>query len=133
MRYGAERLPVVIENVSDKPVQVWAEGNSMGDETLTFEVTGPDGKTIVVRPIGKDYAKNILRTERLLPGEKCVRDVSYNSTPPQWEGFPSPAVGRPYKATLRAILTQAPVANNKNSELWAGKAVSPPQDVVFER
>ena len=133
LRHSAEQFPVVIENVSDKPVQVWAEGNSMGDEILTFEIAGPDGKTWTVRPIGKEYGKNIFRTERLLPGEKAVRDVRYNANPPQWEGFPSPASGRPYKATIRAILTQAPIPNNKNPELWAGKAVSQPQEITFQQ
>src|SRR5579871_3928564 len=51
VRYGTEQFPVVIENVSDKPIQVWAEGNSIGDETLTFEVKGPDGQPHIVRPV----------------------------------------------------------------------------------
>jgi hypothetical protein len=131
LRYATERFPVVIENISDKPVQIFAEGNSMGDEILSFEITGPDGKTTVMRPIGKEYFKNIFRTERLLPGEKAVRDVNYNANPPQWEGFPSPATGKPYKATMRAILTQAAIPNNKNTELWAGKVASPALEIKF--
>lgn len=133
VRYGNERFPVVIENVSNKPLQVWAEGNSIGDATLTFEITGPDGKTTVVRPIARGYSKNILRTQRLLPGEHSVREINYHAGSPQWEGFPSLADGKPYKVTVRAVLTQTPIPDNKNPELWVGKAVSAPQEVVFER
>jgi predicted DNA-binding protein (UPF0251 family) len=37
------RFVVVVENVSPAPVYFWAEGNSEGHGTLSFEVTGADG------------------------------------------------------------------------------------------
>ena len=41
LRYATERFPVVIENVSDHPVQIFAEGNSWGDEILVLRSLDP--------------------------------------------------------------------------------------------
>src|SRR5689334_15059241 len=50
------RFVVVVENVSAADVYVWAEGNSEGHGTLSFEVTA-GGKKSVVKRVEKGWGK----------------------------------------------------------------------------
>jgi hypothetical protein len=123
--YGL-RFAVVVANASDRDVYVWAEGNSEGHGTLSFEVTGPDGKRVVVRRVAREWGKNILRAEKVAPGGYHVRVVEYD--PPagkdaEWEGFPFGGADR--EVTLRAVFEQPKPERGGKLMPWAGRVVSP--------
>lgn len=126
-----DRFEVVIENVSSRPLQVWAEGNSAGDETLSFQVSDASGHVTVVQPVSREYTKNLMQTVRLMPGETCIRSVYYNTNPPSWIDFPRPATGQPIKTTMRAILNQPGPPSKQNPELWNGRTTSAPLEVSW--
>ncbi len=123
--YGL-RFVVVVENVSAADVYLWAEGNSEGYGTLSFELTGPDGKKVVVRRADRAWGKNVLRLERLAPGGYHVRVVEYDppaGKDPEWDGFPF--AGKDRDVTLRAVFEQPKADQAGKLTPWAGRVVSP--------
>jgi hypothetical protein len=125
---------VVVENVSQADVYVWAEGNSEGHGTLSFEVTGPDGKKAVVKRVPREWSKNIVRLEKLTPGGYHVRAVEYDPPPGkerEWEPFPFGPKGSRVEVTLRAAFEQPKADWNGKLTPWAGRVVSPEYKVVL--
>jgi hypothetical protein len=130
---------VVVENVSNTDVYVWAEGNSAGYSTVSFEATGPEGgKTIIKRePIV--WGKNIIRAERVIPGGYHVRSIEYDTLPgktPQWESFPFGAKESRREVTLQAIFEQSKVEQPRKDKdekltIWSGRIVSIPLKVIL--
>jgi hypothetical protein len=130
--YGL-RFAVVVANVSAADVYVWAEDNSEGHGTLTFEVAGADGKPTVVRRVQREWGKNIMRAERLAPGGYHVRVVEYDPVPdrkPEWEGFPFGGADR--EMTLRAVFEQPKADWAGKLTPWAGRVVSPAYTVRLQ-
>ena len=112
---------------------LWAESNSEGHGTLSFEVEAGGTKTAVKR-IGQDWSKNILRLEKLAPGGLHTRVVEYDTLTgktPQWEAFPFGAKGSQLEVTLRAALEQKKADGNGKIALWSGRVVSPEYKVTL--
>jgi hypothetical protein len=130
---------VVVENVSTADVYVWAESNSSGSSTLSFEVTDLDGTKTIVKRIPIDFSKNILRAERLAPGGFHVRAIEYDTLPGKtahWEMFPFGAKDSRKEVTLRAVFEQSKIELLKKEKdeklaIWSGKVVSAPFKVVL--
>ena len=127
------RFVVVVENVSPADVYVWAEGNSEGHGTLSFEIEA-GGKKTAARRIGQDWSKNILRMEKLAPGGIYARVVEYD-TPTgktsQWEPFPFGAKDSRLEVSLRAVFEQKKADWNGKVAPWAGRVVSPDYKVTL--
>jgi hypothetical protein len=125
---------VVVGNISKADSYVWAESNSAGDSTLSFELTGPDGIKTIIKRIPIDYAKNIIRAERVAPGGFHVRAIEYDTLPgktPQWESFPFGAKESRREATLQAIFEQPKKGLGEKLAIWSGKVVSAPCKIVL--
>jgi hypothetical protein len=125
---------VVVENVSKADLYVWAESNSAGDSTLSFEATGPDGIKTIIKRIPIDYAKNIIRAERVAPGGYHVRAIEYDTLPgktPRWENFPFGAKESRREVTLRAFFEQPKKDLGEKLAIWSGKAVSEAYKVIL--
>jgi len=132
--YGL-RFFAVVENVSKGDVYVWAEENSEGHGTLSFEVTGPDGKKAVVRRTPREWSKNVIRLEKLAPGGYHVRVVEYDGRPGKdrdWEPFPFGPKDSQVEVTLRAVFEQPKADWNGKLAPWAGRAMSPEVKVVLQ-
>lgn len=130
--YGL-RFVVVVENVSAGDVYLWAESNSEGHGSLSFEVTAGGKKTAVQR-IGRVWSKNILRLEKLGPGAVHTRVVEYD-TPvgkaPQWEPFPFGVKNSQLEVTLRAVFEQKKTDGNGKLAPWSGRVASPEYKVTL--
>jgi len=123
--YGL-RFVVVVENVSAGDVYVWAEGNSAGHGTLSFEVAEAGGANAVVRRVGRVWTKNILRLEKLAPGGYHVRVVEYDppaGKDPEWEAIPF--AGKDREVTVRAVFEQPKADWGGKLAPWAGRVESP--------
>ncbi|VTR95087.1 Uncharacterized protein OS=Pedosphaera parvula (strain Ellin514) GN=Cflav_PD0053 PE=4 SV=1 [Gemmata massiliana] len=123
--YGL-RFVVVVENVSPENVYVWNEGNSEGHGTLSFEIEAGGKKTVVSR-VGRDWSKNILRLEKLVPGGLHTRVVEYDTLTgkrPQWEAFPFGAKDSRLDVTLRAVFEQKKSDGDAKLTPWAGRVAS---------
>lgn len=127
------RFVVVVENVSPADVYVWAEGNSEGHGTLSFEFEA-GGKKTAVRRIDREWSKNVLRLEKLAPGGLHARVVEYDTPAgkaPQWEAFPFGAKDSQIEATLRAVFEQKKADWNGKLTPWAGRVASPDYKVTL--
>jgi hypothetical protein len=114
-------------------VYVWAEDNSEGHGTLTFEVAGADGTKAVARRVAQAWKKNIVRLEKLAPGGYHVRVVEYDPRPgatPEWEGFPFGGADR--EVTLRAVFEQPKADWAGKLTPWAGRVESPTYTVRLQ-
>lgn len=126
------RFFVVIENVSSDDVFIWAEGNSEGHGTLSFELEAQDGTKATVTRVEQVWSKNIPRAVRLVPGGQHVRAVDYD--PPagkaaDWTPFPFGKRNAGRVMTLRAAFEQAKSATKL--KVWAGRVTSPACKVVL--
>jgi len=129
------RFFVVVENVSAVDTYVWAEGNSDGNDTLSFEVIGPDGAKRVIRRTTIDFSKNVPRAARLAPNGFQVWAVNYDPPPDrmaEWDAFPFGAKNTRHEVTLRAVFEQPKKEWGEKLAIWAGRVVSPTYKVVLE-
>jgi hypothetical protein len=85
-RYPArDHFFVVIQNTSPEPIVIRDEDDV--NRALHFEVTTPEGKTIVLYRTGRNYSKYVENEIRLAPGEVTVREIYYGR---DWDAFPFP-------------------------------------------
>jgi hypothetical protein len=101
---------------------VWAEGNSEGQRTLSFEVATGGVKSLVKR-VEREWSKNILRLERLAPCGLHAGLVEYRSAPgkpAEWGTFPFGAKESKVEVTLRAVFEQRTEDRKGKLTPWAG-------------
>ena len=125
---GFLNLQVILTNVSQKPVTIWAQGSSWSHENMSFEVTRNGVKRHIVRePIGWD--SNVPRPFTLLPKEHYVFRVGFHHDgwPRDW--LPERFSGQVY--TIRAIYRIKPEEPAKEFGVWAGTVSSIPLDFVI--
>lgn len=115
---------VVIENVSDRPQQIYDEWNSWGYFNLHFEFWTPDGERKMMKKLGKSWFNNVPTSTTLQPGEVTVWDVYPNDT--IWTAVPLPERHHEVKVRIRAIFEQKDAG-----EMWTGRALSPEEEITF--
>lgn len=122
---------VILTNTSDAPQRIAADGNSWGDEALSFEITDESGKQTIARRPMREYMKNMLSWWVLEPHENLVLDVYFND-PERWHGFPhSPEYGDWRTVKMRAVFEVKPSTVPSKDKLWTGRAVSPNREFSF--
>lgn len=95
-------FPVVIANVSDRPVRLWSEGCSWGYGQVRIEFREPGGETWVFEKKPRSWRRNRPILWNLGPGEPLVLQV--NLTDDAWAG-PVPLESlRGRTCTVRALL-----------------------------
>jgi hypothetical protein len=131
-RYPAQdHFFVVIQNTSPGPIVIRDEDDV--NRALHFEVTTPEGKTIVLYRRGREYSKYVENEIRLAPGEVTVREIYYER---DWDAFPFPHDPKESDTTrtvtMRAVFEEKPLKAAGLSGCWTGRAVSHPYEVVLE-
>ena len=138
---------VVLLNVSDEPLEVWAEDCSAGYGSVTLEVLALDERPldppIEVRRLQTVWTHNCIRSVALGPGEVAVRAVRlYNYGPgdreiPDWrlpdgeayKGLPA-LDWNAHHIRLRAAFRSSPDFV-RAERLWLGSAVSEARDYTI--
>ena len=122
---------VVVENCSSRPLVFFGsseEGGQLGK--LSFQATGSDGRTTVVKPVFPAATAVVPEIQKLDAGQAMVLEFH-----PGPFGFPFPEHGDTEKVTLRAVFEQEPFSfaagKAERDEAWIGKAVSEPIEVTF--
>jgi hypothetical protein len=60
---------VIVTNVSDKPIRIWAHWCSWGNDTITFALTDEDGTTTFARSARNTWTINFPDYYELAPQE----------------------------------------------------------------
>jgi hypothetical protein len=126
------RFVVVMENISADDLHVWAEGNSAGHGTLSFEFTDPDGKKTHVHRQEQVWTKNVIRTERLAPRGLHARVIEYDPAPgksSEWDSFPFR--DKHHEVAMRAVFKQAMPKGASPEKLWTGLLYSESRKVML--
>jgi len=126
---------VVLENISSKPLFLYKVNGEI--RYLAFEITTDDGKTVIVRPVFPADSAVIVEDFQIDPGEVMVVKVNYYpgspaTLRPSLYGFPFPIAGQSKKVTIRAVLETEPAGAVAGHEVWSGKAVSKPHEVILK-
>lgn len=126
---GSNRIGfhVVLTNRSGKERRIWESWNSWGYFNLSFEWTGPDGKTVKVERGNRGWDKNFPSFLTLTPGEQHVFDVWF---PGDWKNIPS-AIKDGEEVTLRAVYATAADKDSAKAGVWSGTVRSPEVQVVL--
>ena len=66
---------VVLTNISNEPQPVWETGNSWGSQTISFEFTLPDKRSVVVSKGPEYFTVNRPSTFLITPGEHKVYPI----------------------------------------------------------
>ena len=117
-----DAINVVIENISDKPLNVWNEWCSWGRQNLAFEITDAAGKKQVIERAMTDYLKNYPDYLTLAPGDAWILPALIRSG--DWPGFPEPRPNSEARLTLRALYRINPDADTKKLGVWTGEVAS---------
>jgi hypothetical protein len=121
---------VVVTNVSDKPVRLWREWCSWGYFSLSFLVTGEDGKPVVVR---KDHlrawTKNFADASTVAPGGQMGFEVKFDDR--VWQDFPLPAKGQSRSVLLKAVYAVTSDHWSEKCGVWTGQVSSPERQFRF--
>lgn len=127
----ADVFYVVLTNVSKETQPVFEGWNSWGYQTLSFELTLPDGKQTVLSVSPQNFTRNFPSTFSILPGEHqifpIILDVAEERTErshTKWEMNPKVALGSQTAVTLKAVYEVAESPASKRKHVWTGRVES---------
>jgi uncharacterized repeat protein (TIGR01451 family) len=124
-------FPVVVTNLSDKPVRIWEQGCSWGNQSIFFEATEKDGALTTARLQIKPPTETVPDFYEIAPKDSSVYRIYYNDTN-QWKGFPAPGPGVTKKVTMQAVLRIEPDDSEaKKLGIWTGEVRSTPREYRF--
>jgi len=129
VRQPADHFSLVIRNRSNRPLEFFTDGNSWGDQDLTFALADPDGRKWVVRHSLTAYTRNAPGVVLIEPGESWVREVFFRGA--AWDGFDRVCSNPGRVFTIQAILDQRVGAWKGDPSVWVGLAKSPVIRVRF--
>jgi hypothetical protein len=117
------KLPVVVTNVSDRTLDLFTDGNSWGDRTLTIILTVPGRKPIKITNSTSAYYGNSPGIVRLRPGQVWVRAIAYGKGP--WNDLQKALATAGPSVQVQAVLEQTEdLAFKQDPNIWIGKAES---------
>ena len=119
----SQHFYVVVTNVSRDPLKLWREWCSWGYYNLSFQTTGPGGKTILIKKKPMEWTKNYPDWTLISPGDAMVFEVSLDEE--TWENSPLPARNKNRDVKLTAVFEVRPDGESKQHGVWTGKAESP--------
>ena len=119
----SQHFDVVVTNVSGRPVRLWREWCSWGYFSLSFVVTGEDGKSVAVRKKPRGWFKNYPDATIVPPGDHLVFEVSFDDA--TWQDPPLPERGRSRTVKLKAEYAVGSDERSEELGVWTGRASSP--------
>jgi len=147
LRPSDPHINVVLQNTSDKPINIFNDGNSWGFNNLTLEVREVDGKVLTAPLlVARDYVPwrgNVLSFQTIESGEAIVREVrlqvpqnALDSTAPItgageplrrgfYGNFPAPIRGSRSRITMRAVFGDSESITYEGKKAWTGAIASP--------
>jgi hypothetical protein len=121
----------VVTNVSDKPVRLWRQWCSWGNENLSFQVTDQQGRTTSATRRPRAYGKNYPDWTTVPPGGHMVCEVTFD--PDVWENPPLPEKHKSHKVKLKAVYRITGDDQATQHGVWTGEVSSPELDYTIYR
>ncbi len=112
---------VVLTNVSREPQPVWETWNSWGYQTISFELTTPDGKKSIVSKGPEDFTINFPSTFLIKSGEHQVYAIRLDEW---WETHPALPKREEMPITLKAAYEVTPSPEAIEYKVWTGRLES---------
>lgn len=118
---------VVLTNLSKSDLTVWREWCRLGYFCLSFEITVPDDKTILIKKKPRTWKKNYADPFIVKKGGHFVYSVRFNEA---WEGFLNDWKNQ--KVKIKAIFEIKKEDNNaERFKVWLGRIESPRIEVTL--
>ena len=112
---------VVVTNVLEQPLAVWALSNSWGYRSLSFEMTMQDGTTVTIFKKPQVFTRNVPSAFLIPPHEHQVLPIQLDS---KWQNRPSFPVAGSEPIILRVIYEVAPSVEATDHAVWTGRVAS---------
>ena len=120
---------VLLINNSDRPVRIWADSNSWGHESLSFEITDATGRHWRAVKRKTVFTRNIPTYVTIAPGQTLAKRIFFGDTK-VWEGFPLEK-GQSFSVRMRAVFQVAPSPEATQSAVWTGRLESSAITVTY--
>lgn len=112
---------VVLTNISNEIQNTWEYWNSWGFQTLSFQVTLPNGQKSWATRVPQDFTRNFPSTFAIRPGEHEVFVIQFGK---KWrEDPPVPAVVQ-IPITIKAIYDVPSSPATVQHNVWTGRVES---------
>jgi hypothetical protein len=128
---ASSHFHVLLTNTSDGPQRVWADTNSWGYQSLSFEITDAAGKTWHVGKKQAVFTRNLPGYLTIAAGDTLVKDVYFGDSA-VWAGFPL-RKGQSNSVRIRAVFEVAPSPEATQFALWTGRIESNEVEATFTR
>jgi hypothetical protein len=112
---------VVLTNITAKPQAVFEARNSWGYQTISFELTRPSGKKVVVSARQQDFMRNFPSIFVIEPREHQVFAIRLDQW---WETKPVLPKLHEMPITLKAIYEVWPSPEATREGVWTGRLES---------
>ncbi len=116
-------FPVVITNLSNRPLGVWREWCSWGYYNLTFEARTHDGRKVRLSRKQKSWTRNGPDYWMLAPEESVIRQIVLTSK--EWKGIEDLQLKGATPLFLSVVMEVPTTDQSKEKGVWNGKVVSP--------
>ena len=127
----ATRFHVIIENSSERQVNLWRERYSWGYFNLKFQITDEKGATWIARKKEKEWEKNFPSFVSVDPRDKMVIDVTFN--PDIWENVLPPNTEQSTTVSMIAIYESEDSEDTRKRGIWSGRLVSDKREYTLLR
>jgi hypothetical protein len=112
---------VVVSNSSKSPTSIWEYWNSWGYQSISFEVTLPDGKSLLLSRREEIFTRNFPSSFLVAPGEAQVFPIELDS---HWENQKALFGNCDKQVKLRATFHIEPSNDATTHQVWSGSAQS---------
>ena len=127
----AARFHVIIENSSERQVNLWREWYSWGYFNLKFLMTDESGATWIAKKKEKEWEKNFPDFLSVDPSDKMVIDVTFD--PDVWENVLPPGTEQSTTVSMIAIYESEDSEDARKRGIWSGRLVSDKRDYTLMR
>jgi len=125
-------FPVVLTNVSDKPIRLWESWSSWGHDNLTFELTAKDGTKTSAQSARSTWFLDSASHYEIAPRESSIVYITFANSY-HWNGFPIGATGSDETVQMKVRFKISPTKESIRKGVWTGSIESGTRKYRFLR
>lgn len=121
MGHNARDFYVVLTNTSNETQKTWEYWNSLGYQTISFQITMPNGQKSLVMRVPEDFARDFASTFAVPPGEHEVFVIRFDRN---WQEDPPIPDRVEIPITIKAIYDVPSSSATAQHKVWTGHVES---------